>query len=256
MTKNAGKILWYELMTTDVAAAKAFYSELVGWGSTTFEGSGEYEMMTVGDRPVCGVMPLPEEALGSDASPHFLAYFATADVDETTKKAVAAGAELLVPAMGIPDVGRLSVLRDPQGAVFAPYTPAEDEDLGAAPEVGDISWHELSVADHEKAWDFYHALFGWELTQDMDMGPAGNYRLFMAGPYDGGGMYNKSKEMPAPPGWLYYIRVADLDEACERCKKLGGQVLNGPMEVPGGDRVAQCLDPQGAPFALHQKTKS
>jgi predicted enzyme related to lactoylglutathione lyase len=61
--------------------------------------------------------------------------------------------------------------------------------------------------------------------------------------------------MTAPPHWLYYVKVDDLDAALERVKERGGQVLNGPMDVPGGDRVAQCLDPQGAAFALHGSKK-
>jgi predicted enzyme related to lactoylglutathione lyase len=66
-----------------------------------------------------------------------------------------------------------------------------------------------------------------------------------------GGMFDLVPDMQMPPCWLYYITVADLDAALERVKSHGGQILNGPMEVPGSDRVAQCMDPQGAAFALH-----
>ena len=51
--------------------------------------------------------------------------------------------------------------------------------------------------------------------------------------------------------WLYYFLVEDLDAALNRVRELGGQVVNGPMDVPDGDRVAQCIDPQGGMFALH-----
>jgi predicted enzyme related to lactoylglutathione lyase len=47
--------------------------------------------------------------------------------------------------------------------------------------------------------------------------------------------------------------VKDVNPSVSEVKKLGGQILNGPMEVPGGDLIAQCLDPQGAAFALHSK---
>jgi uncharacterized protein len=67
-------------------------------------------------------------------------------------------------------------------------------------------------------------------------------------------MFNISPEMPMPPGWLHYVRVDNADAAAERVKASGGQVLNGPMDVPGGDRVAQCVDPQGASFAVHSKS--
>jgi predicted enzyme related to lactoylglutathione lyase len=68
-----------------------------------------------------------------------------------------------------------------------------------------------------------------------------------------GGCYNIGEGMGAPPNWLPYIRVDSADAAADRVTSNGGQVLNGPMEVPGGDRVAQCLDPQGAAFAVHSK---
>ena len=84
----------------------------------------------------------------------------------------------------------------------------------------------------------------------MDMGEAGTYRMYGFGQWPLGGIFNKPAEMPVP-GWLYYIRVPDVREAVETVKREGGKVLNGPMEVPGGDLVAQCLDPQGAAFALH-----
>lgn len=66
-------------------------------------------------------------------------------------------------------------------------------------------------------------------------------------------MFNKPAEMPGPPFWLYYIMVPDVKAVVEKIKGLGGQILNGPMEVPGGDLIAQCLDPQGAAFAIHSK---
>jgi predicted enzyme related to lactoylglutathione lyase len=67
-----------------------------------------------------------------------------------------------------------------------------------------------------------------------------------------GGIFRKPAEMPGPPAWLHYARVADVNAAVEAVKQQGGQVLNGPMEVPGGDWVAQILDPQGGPTAVHQ----
>ena len=57
------------------------------------------------------------------------------------------------------------------------------------------------------------------------------------------------------PGWLHYTQVADLDAAVERAKSKGGKLLHGPMEVPGGARIAQMMDPQGAAFALHEEAK-
>jgi hypothetical protein len=167
---------------------------------------------------------------------------------------------VLHPVTPIPTVGKFAVVTDPQGAVFAAFQPGEAPAAGAwDPQPGDVSWHELVTSDWQAAFDFYHDLFGWEKTSAMDMGPAGTYQMYGekadGRPY--GGMYNFMPEMPPmPPNWLPYIRVTDLDACVERVRKLGGQVLNGPMEVPGGDRIAQCMDPQGAAFALHEAAKN
>jgi hypothetical protein len=115
-----------------------------------------------------------------------------------------------------------------------------------------VSWHELITSDHEAALRFYSQLFGWQKT-DAIPGPNGTYQMYGKGGRTFGGMMTKPKDYPAPPHWLYYVKVADLDGALARVKKNDGKVWNGPMEVPGGDRVAQCVDPQGAAFALHGK---
>ena len=103
------------------------------------------------------------------------------------------------------------------------------------------------------AYDFYQKLFGWEKTGDFDMGPMGMYQLFGRNGQPVGGMWTKPKDMPMPPNWLLYVNVDDVHKTAEAVKANGGQVLNGPMEVPGGDWIAQCMDPQGAAFAVHQR---
>jgi predicted enzyme related to lactoylglutathione lyase len=83
----------------------------------------------------------------------------------------------------------------------------------------------------------------------MDMGAMGAYQIFSIGGQAVGGMMNKPPMVPVP-NWLYYINVADIDAAIDRVKTGGGQILNGPMQVPGGDWIIQGKDPQGAMFAL------
>lgn len=249
-----GRGVWYDLMTTDPAGAVAFYGPVVGWTMTPFEGAPEpYDMFTTSHGPMGGVMRLPDEARAQGAPPHWLAYLATPDVDATVARAGELGGAVIVPPQDIPDVGRFTVLQDPFGAVFAAFTPA-----GEAPgsegraRPGEVSWHELMTDDHEKAFDFYADLFGWQKSTAMDMGPAGVYQLFKrpgeAG--DMGGMMNRTEQMPVSC-WMVYFHVPDLDGAVETVEARGGQILHGPMEVPGGDRICVCMDPQGAAFALH-----
>jgi predicted enzyme related to lactoylglutathione lyase len=191
---------------------------------------------------------------GVEAPPLWLGYIGTPDVDQTTARGAELGAQILVQPKDIPTVGKLSVMADPYGAVFAAFTPIPpakpQSPPPATPAVGDFTWHELVTVDVQGALRFYAELFGWTADAAMDMGPAGIYQLYKVGEKQLGGMYLKPKEMPGPPHWLYYTRVADLEASMEKTKAGGGQVLMGPHEVPGGDRIAICLDPQGAGFAL------
>lgn len=246
-----GRFVWYELMTSDPGAAIEFYTQLIGWTTAPFEGGGqEYTLWMSGEMPVGGVMRLPEEAVVGGAPPHWLAYIGTPDVDASVEEAVACGGSVIVRPTSIADVGRFAVLRDPQGVVIAAYTPAQEPPPEVTPSPGCFSWHELATTDHEAAFAFYSSLFGWEKQETMDMGDAGVYQIYGRGGPPLGGMFDRSPEMPAA-AWLYYIMVDDVDRSAEVVKKLGGQVLIGPMEVPGGDRIVQCADPQGAVFALH-----
>ena len=252
-----GRFCWYDLMTTDPDGAKAFYTRVVGWGTTVWDGGGfSYTMWTNGEQPLGGLMELPESARAAGSPPHWLAYVSSADVDATAKKVAELGGKVLVPPAPIPTVGKYAVFADPQGAAFAGFTPESNTPGQDGPaQVGEFSWHELATTDLDAAWAFYGGLFDWEKTTAMDMGPAGLYQLYGRKGVDLGGIYKKPPEMPFPPNWLQYVRVPDVHKAIEVVKELGGKVLNGPMEVPGGSWIAQCMDPQGAAFALHHTAK-
>ena len=254
MAGNAsrGRFVWYELMTSDPAAARSFYTQLVGWGTQDWEGKVTYTMFTNNDQPLAGLMELPEEARQAGAPPHWIGYVSTPDTDKTLEQATGLGAKVLVPATDIPEVGRFAVLQDPQGVTIALLTALEEApEHEGTPPVGTCSWHELATTDYGAAFGFYNALFGWDKTEAMDMGEAGTYQMYGRGDATLGGMFNKSADMPGPPAWLYYFAVADVNASAGHVKELGGQVLVGPIEVPGGDLIIQAMDPQGAMFALH-----
>lgn len=249
-----GRFAWHELMTTDTAAAVSFYSQVVGWGTMAWDQDPSYILWTMRGEPEGGLMILPEEAKQQGAPPNWLPYVAVPDAAATVRQATGLGATALADVNEVPTVGRFAVLQDPQQAVFAVLQPAGDvPGHDGEPKRGEFSWHELATTDWKAAFAFYNALFGWEKTDSMDMGPMGVYQMFGRRGRTLGGMYNKPPDMPAPPHWLCYAVVPSADAAAAKAKSLGGQVLNGPMDVPGGsgDRVAQCMDPQGAAFAVH-----
>jgi len=247
-----GRFVWHELMTTDTKAAERFYTTVIGWTTQAWPQNPSYTMFLTGERPMAGLMDLPEDARAMGTPPNWLIYIGSPDVDATVHTAVSLGGSILVPPKDIPNVGRFAVLRDPQGAVFAVLTmtgvPPRADD---APPVGDFSWHELAATDWQTACAFYERLFGWKKTESMEMGPAGTYQMFGLDTRSIGGIFNKPPQMPGPPAWLPYIRVTDSKRAASLVAVSAGRIVNGPMEVPGGGWIAQGVDPQGAMFAVH-----
>lgn len=251
-TRPPSPFVWYELMTSDAVAAQAFYAQVVGWSTQDAGMPGmSYTLLQAGGHAVAGLMALPQEACDAGARPGWVGYLAVPEVDAAAERLVGAGAEVLRPAEDIPGVGRFAVVADPQGAVFDLFSPASNEqppqpDPGTP---GTIGWHELQALDLEAAWSFYADQFGWTEVEAMDMGPLGLYRLFATGGEAVGGMMTRLPEVPAP-FWLYYFNVADVAVAAEAVRAGGGQVLADPQPVPGGSWICQCLDPQGAMFAV------
>ncbi len=252
MVNSHNRFVWYELMTTDVAAAGAFYTEVMGWGAqdASLPGMG-YVLFTNGKAAIAGAMDLPEEAKKIGAMPRWIGYVGVNDVDATVERVKRLGGAVQVPPKDISNISRFSVLSDPQLATFALFkwlNPGQQKRAGEPGGPAPVSWHELLAADWEKAFAFYSDVFGWEKA-DADIGPIGSYLLFSAGGQKMGGMFTKPAMVPVP-FWLYYFSIGDIDAAVARVKAGGGQILEGPLEVPGGSWIARCTDPQGAVFAL------
>jgi predicted enzyme related to lactoylglutathione lyase len=241
-------------MTTDMKAAEAFYRTVVGWQTSPFDGAGQpYTMFKrTADASVAGVMTRPPEV---KAPPFWAMYIGVPKVEEAAVQIKRLGGTAHTEVIEIPNVGRMQLMMDPQGAAFYIFQPARDEQRPeGAPEIGEGSWHELMTTDAPAAMKFYQQLFGWQPSEAMDMGGMGKYQMFNRPHGMIGGMMNKPPEMAnVPPNWQIYFRVADVHAATERIKANGGKILNGPMEVPGGDWVVNAMDPQGAAFGLHAR---
>jgi uncharacterized protein len=249
-----GRPLWYELMTTDMKAAETFYQKVVGWSTSPFDGTAQpYTMFKrSAEAPVAGVMTKPAEV---KAPPFWAMYIGVPKIEDAAAAITRLGGKPHTEIIEIPKVGRMQLMMDPQGAVFYIFEPASTEQRPeAAPEVGEASWHELMTTDAAAAMKFYQQLFGWQPSESMDMGEMGKYQMFNRPHGMIGGMMNKPKEMAnVPSNWQIYFRVPDVHAAAERIKASGGKIVNGPMEVPGGDWVVNAMDPQGAAFGLHSK---
>ena len=251
--KLQGRLLWYELLTTDMKAAEKFYTAVVGWTITPFpEAPDPYDMWTrAGSVPIGGVMKIPQ---GMGFPPHWGMYVGVTTLEDGVAQVEKLGGKTLSPVIDVPGVGRMRTMLDPQGAAFSIYQPASPPPgPETKPELGDVSWHELMTTDAPSALKFYGTVFGWKERNAMDMGPMGKYFVW-GRDWDLGGMMNKPAEMAqVPPHWGLYFRVPDVHQGVEKVKANGGQVINGPMEVPGGTWIVNCVDPQGAHFSLHHK---
>ncbi len=257
MSTFHGQFVWCELMTTDAAAATEFYRAVIGWSARDAGAPHvRYTILSAGETGVGGLLEMPQSVRDAGGRPGWIGYIAADDVDAMAARVKDAGGSVHRAPEDIPDVGRFAVVADPQGAVFTLFKPLGGEEperpaAGAAP--GRVGWHELHAADREAAFAFYAGLFGWTKTDAIDMGPMGIYQTFATGHEKGsamaGGMMTKTDAV-ARPSWLYYFNVDDIKAAVARTTEAGGRVLNGPHQVPGGSWIAQCMDPQGAMFAV------
>ncbi len=257
MADFSGRFIWYELLTTDVEGAKAFFCDVIGWTAKTAPGPVDYTLFSVGDAQVAGMMLLPDEAKNMGAPPSWLGYLGVDNAEQAVQQAVELGGKQMGALRKVPDIGTFAVVADPQGATVGLFAPkVTSAPTIHEPGVGEVTWHELNTTDYESAWQFYATLTGWKHTESFDMGPEmGNYFMFEGGKggHTRGGMSNVAKVHGFFPHWLYYISVSDIDAAAKRITSHGGTIQNGPMQVPSGHMIVQARDPQGARFALHMK---
>ena len=249
-----GRFVWYELITTDMQSAKIFYSRVMDWGVLDASVPGRaYALFTAGNALVGGLMDLTKEAREMGGRSGWVGYVEVNDVDATADRIKHLGGAVHVPPTDVPNISRFCIFADPQTAILAVLKwlkPAQGQpaELGAP---GRVGWHELLAANWENALSFYIELFGWQKA-DTETGEMGAYQMFSAGGQSVGGILNKPPTITAP-FWLYYFHIGDLDAATRRVNAAGGQILDGPFELPGGSWIVQCADPQGAIFALEGK---
>jgi predicted enzyme related to lactoylglutathione lyase len=258
MATPRGKFIWYDVMTSDTKAAAEFYSDVIGWNAQEYPmaDGGTYIVFSNGPTMVAGLMAIPELMRAEGVPPSWSGYVGVDDVDDGAERVKGAGGAIKRPPTDIPNIGRFAVVSDPGGAVFLLFKPnTEGEPKPVAPMTpGHIGWHELMAGDLDREFAFYSRLFGWTKDRAHDMGPMGSYQTFATGGAPCGGMMKACAQTPHP-AWNYYIAVDDVAKAADRATTRGGQVLHGPVDVPGGAWIVQARDPQGAPFAMVSSPK-
>jgi len=250
-----GDFIWYELMTPDAAGSQAFYEAVVGWKID--EGApeyGGYRMIGRNDGKFAGgVLPLTDEMQQHGARPTWMGYIHVSDVDQAAAAIERAGGKSLM-IRDIPNVGRIAMVADPQGAPFyimKPIPPANDpnakSDVFSRDGLQRCGWNELCTTDEKAARQFYREQFGWTSDHSMDMGEMGEYRFFDHHGQGIGAVFNTPEGQPR---WRFYFRVPSIAAAKQTAEEKGGTMAMGPHQVPTGDWIILGADPQGAEFAL------
>ena len=261
-----GGYIWYELMTTDPAGAKRFYDAVVsGWDMAT-EGVApgvDYRMIKRSDGKMAGgVLPLTEEMQQGGARPIWIGYIHSTHVDAAAEAIQADGGQVMMEPWDQPGVGRLAMVTGPEGAPFYLMDPTPPEsdpnaksDVFSVNDAEHVRWNELLSSDPDRSIAFFKRHFGWDQEREMDMGPMGKYQFFQ---HDGIGIGAVMKTPPNVPHsiWNHYVGVADIGRAAKAIADNGGQILHGPMEIPGGEYSLNGIDPQGATFGLVGPRKS
>lgn len=259
MTNPHGSWIWYELMTPDAQASRAFYEAVIGWridAESMAPGGAEYRILHAADGDVGGMLTLDAAMLAGGAKASWLGYIGVDDVDASVEQLKAAGGSVHVPPTDIPGTGRFAMVADPQGVPFYVMRGSSPESSTAYARFGEghVSWNELQTSDAEASLAFYSTVFGWERAGGMPM-PWGEYSFLRC--KDAGddmdvvwGAMMPRELAEHPVGWTFYFRVPDIEAAHAKVKELGGTPHSDPMEVPGGDRAFHATDPQGAVFGL------
>lgn len=246
-----GTFCWVELATSDNEAAKKFYTQLFGWEYEDHPAGPDmvYTMLKLNDKDAAALYKLMPDMVAHGVPPHWLSYVSVSDVDETAAKAKSAGATLLKEPFDVMSVGRMAVIQDPTGAVFALWQEKDHKGAAIYNVPGSFCWNELGTNDTQQAGEFYSNLFGWT-TQTFSGGPV-EYTMFQNGDRGAGGMYKITPEMgPVPPHWMVYFAVDDCDAKVQKATELGARVIKPADDIPEVGRFAILTDPQGAAFAI------
>lgn len=259
MSKRQGSFIWYELMSSDPAASKKFYDAVVGWSIAEHSVAPgiDYRMIGRSDGGNAGgVLTLTDEMRSSGARPIWLGYLHVGNVDQVVEAIKADGGSAMMEPWDQPGVGRLALVTGPEGAPIYLMDPLPPEDKPeAASDVFSVDrpehvrWNELCSSNPDLSIGFYRRHFGWEQVGDMDMGEMGKYHFIQNDDVAIGAVMPKTPDMPQSM-WNFYFGVYDIDRAADEVRNGGGRVVNGPMEIPGGEYALNGVDPQGATFGL------
>jgi len=253
-----GSLCWFELATSDQAAAKQFYTQVFGWevDDIPIGPSETYSLFKLAGRDAAAAYTMRAEEREHGVPPFWMVYVAVASADEAAGRVEALGGTVMSPPFDVMDMGRMAVVTDPAGAHFALWEARRNAGTAVTGEPGTVNWIEISVPDREKIVKFYEGMFGWKMVTGKDMAPADATTNYPHIAHDGalvGGLPGPEWRDPnAPPHFLIYFSVADVAASTAKAVSLGARAFVDSKDIGENGRISVLADPQGAMFALHQ----
>jgi uncharacterized protein len=249
-----GEFCWIELATSNQNEAKSFYTALFGWTvrDVPIGPDAVYSLLELQGRVAAGAFSISPSESAAGVPPHWHLYVAVASADAAANRAAELGGKVVEAPFDVMDRGRAALIQDPTGAFFSVWQASKRPGIGVTGEPGAFCWADLSTLDQARAKTFYEGLFGWKLKPGE--GKESGYLHIVNGEnYIGGVPPAQQNRGNAPPHWLIYFAVADVDATFQRAQDMNARSLLRPTDFEGVGRVAMLADPQGAVFALYRE---
>lgn len=240
------------LMTNDAKRAKAFFSELLGWGYGEMPGIPGGSIILVDGKIGGAMMDMGEAKFPPGTPPHIGVVLRVDDADASAAKVKELGGRAEA-TMDVMENGRMVPCWDPNGVHFGLWQPKSQVGFdGDSRAHGAPTWFETLTTDAKRAATFYTSLFGWTAGDEPLPGGA-SYTVFSLDGVPVAGAMKLTPEMgDAPPHWATAFAVTDADAIARRAKELGGTVTMEPMDIPKTGRFAAILSPDGVHFEIVQ----
>jgi predicted enzyme related to lactoylglutathione lyase len=251
-----GSFCWFELATTDQAAAKNFYTSLFGWSvvDSPIGPDDFYSMFKLAGRDTGAAYTMRKEQRAQGVPPHWMVYIQVENADQSVSKAAQGGGTVLAPAFDVMEIGRMAVIQDPTGAIFSLWQSKSRSGTTIGGVDNTFCWADLSTPNPERAGKFYSELFGWQLMKD-EKDPSGYIHIKNGENFIGGIPPATHRNPNAPPHWLLYFQVGDVEAATGKVAQLGGKVLMPARKMENVGTWSIVADPQGAVFSLFKSAR-
>ena len=204
-----------------------------------------YTMFQIDGRNAGAAYTMRPEEKAHGAPSHWKLYIAVESADATATLAAELGGKVLMAPFDVMDAGRMAIIQDPGGAIFCVWQANKHQGLGVSGVDGTLCWADLNVPDPSLVEKFYTGLFGWTLEVSAT-DPYGYIHIKNGDDYIAGISPLKEPNRNAPPHWLLYFQVSDVDASTAKAQSLGARFLVLPMTVEKVGRLAIMADPQGA----------